>query len=149
MHRVHAKTKLCPCCGTNKPLSEFNRHSGRSDGVQSNCRDCLRQHQRDWYKDNKAKHIRNTTKYRKTELGRCKMAIWQSRSRAKHGGFTPILCSADLLLAQLRKQEYKCCFCGKHDSDYVKGLHADHDHVTGVFRGWLCHPCNTRLGAFE
>lgn len=25
-------------------------------------------------------------------------------------------------------------------------LHNDHDHVTGAFRGWLCHDCNTGLG---
>jgi len=22
----------------------------------------------------------------------------------------------------------------------------DHDHITGEFRGWLCHTCNTALG---
>lgn len=25
----------------------------------------------------------------------------------------------------------------------------DHDHVTKVFRGWLCRRCNLALGAFE
>jgi Recombination endonuclease VII len=27
-----------------------------------------------------------------------------------------------------------------------RSLHEDHDHVTGLFRGWLCYPCNTALG---
>lgn len=27
-----------------------------------------------------------------------------------------------------------------------KRLEADHDHTTGLFRGWLCHSCNTTLG---
>lgn len=31
----------------------------------------------------------------------------------------------------------------------VKKLYYDHDHSTGVFRGWLCNSCNMRLGWFE
>jgi hypothetical protein len=26
-------------------------------------------------------------------------------------------------------------------------LDADHDHVTGIYRGWLCNKCNRALGA--
>lgn len=28
-------------------------------------------------------------------------------------------------------------------------MYADHDHVTGCFRGWLCVACNTGLGYFQ
>lgn len=27
-----------------------------------------------------------------------------------------------------------------------KGMHVDHDHTLGTFRGWLCSNCNTGLG---
>jgi len=27
-----------------------------------------------------------------------------------------------------------------------RALHLDHDHSTGLFRGWLCHGCNAAIG---
>jgi len=39
----------------------------------------------------------------------------------------------------------KCELCGKIPKTR-KQMHRDHDHVTGRFRGWLCHCCNTSIG---
>jgi hypothetical protein len=33
-------SKKCPKCGQVKPLTEYNNHKNRPDGVQFNCRDC-------------------------------------------------------------------------------------------------------------
>lgn len=30
-----------------------------------------------------------------------------------------------------------------------RALHADHCHLTGTFRGWLCSECNLGLGKFR
>lgn len=35
-----------------------------------------------------------------------------------------------------------CEICGLH----FKKLHYDHDHDTGLFRGWLCNRCNVGVG---
>ena len=36
----------------------------------------------------------------------------------------------------------ECCF------KVPEKWHLDHDHKTNKFRGWLCEPCNIRLGLF-
>ena len=35
-----------------------------------------------------------------------------------------------------------CECCG----ELVKSFHCDHDHETGLFRGWLCAHCNQGIG---
>lgn len=44
------------------------------------------------------------------------------------------------------KPGHPCDCCGV---PIVLQPHADHDHATGKFRGWLCGRCNTRLIALE
>jgi Recombination endonuclease VII len=39
-------------------------------------------------------------------------------------------------------QQGRCKFCGKHQSELKQALAADHNHMTGTFRGLLCVPCN-------
>ena len=39
-----------------------------------------------------------------------------------------------------------CECCGKLNTA-KRGLHLDHDHKNGKFRGWLCTTCNTGIGA--
>ena len=43
--------------------------------------------------------------------------------------------------------ETDCCVCGASKDDQKMRL--DHDHQTGVFRGWLCHKCNLALGMMD
>ena|SRR6266571_4530998 len=40
-----------------------------------------------------------------------------------------------------------CQMCGKE----LRGskIQLDHDHRTGLFRGWLCTSCNNALGQYE
>lgn len=47
----------------------------------------------------------------------------------------------------LRKQPKKCEVCKSPPGK--RSLHADHDHVSRKFRGWLCNRCNWLLGALE
>lgn len=38
----------------------------------------------------------------------------------------------------------RCEICGARPGK--RALHLDHDHLTGMFRGWLCSNCNTAIG---
>ncbi|SRR6266487_138499 len=40
-----------------------------------------------------------------------------------------------------------CQMCGKEIGG--SDVELDHDHKTGLFRGWLCTYCNISLGAYE
>lgn len=42
-----------------------------------------------------------------------------------------------------RAMPHNCECCGRH---VATALMRDHDHVTGVFRGWLCKNCNVGIG---
>lgn len=42
-----------------------------------------------------------------------------------------------------------CAICGKHQSEFSKALHVDHDHITGKIRGLLCQKCNHGIGLFN
>lgn len=42
-----------------------------------------------------------------------------------------------------------CEICGSKDYHNDRGWFADHDRIRGRFRGFLCHPCNIRLGFAE
>lgn len=55
-----------------------------------------------------------------------------------------------ITIALRSAQQDRCAICNLHKNDAMKKqLSLDHDHVTNIIRGLLCHSCNVGLGNFK
>ena len=57
--------KHCPRCNQDKDEAEFGKNKTRPDGLQVQCRACIKLIHRDWYERNKERHYGNVQKRRK------------------------------------------------------------------------------------
>lgn len=125
-------TKKCACCGRILPTTSFSsRNLKNKFGFYSYCKECYNAKAKEYYKENRAY-------YRK-----------YSRDRnLKAYGLT-----YEELNRLLEEQHGKCAICGADikvvGKNKSESVHVDHDHETGLFRGLVCHACNTGLGAFR
>jgi hypothetical protein len=113
--------KRCCKCKKKKELEFFSKNRNKKDGYASYCKECKKEEDKNY-------------KPKKETLA----------ERLKKHNITP-----DVYNDMFNKQEGKCPICNRHQSELVKGLCVDHDHITGKIRGLLCTKCNLRLGTFN
>jgi hypothetical protein len=129
--------KTCKDCKLDKPLSEFYSYT-RNDVVKyfAHCKKCNKDRTDAWTAANpeKAKDIqaRHYAKHR-TEA--------KEYYIQKTYGLSP-----EEYEALLNANGRRCYICDKHESECAKGLHVDHNHITGKIRGVLCFSCNAAIG---
>ena len=127
-----AKSKFCPSCKLTKLLSEFWKHKGRKDGVQSICKVC---------------HLK-LNKHKDKEKARVARVKCQNSSRVKlrkrdydlKHYYNITLAEYDQMFED---QKGVCAICGNPENN--RRLAVDHDHKTGKVRGLLCTRCNVKL----
>lgn len=125
------KVKTCTKCKIEKSSDEFYKRSEVSkDGkklykyLQPSCKKCWKA---------KIQHKRDT------------IPGFQKNVDLKHNfGIT-----LDDYNEMLKKQDYKCEVCLRHESEFKRKLSVDHNHTTGKIRGLLCSLCNTALGKLK
>lgn len=120
--------KKCAKCGEFKPSTLFNRDNARKGGRYPNCRLCEKKRNAARYAENPKKYLQQNKEWR--TKNRQKKKDYLRRWRHK--------------VVPSRPEPSHCEVCNGCPGS--KGMHLDHCHVTGIFRGWLCHRCNVALG---
>ncbi len=133
-------TKKCSKCQTEKPLDSFCKNRGMKDGLNNNCKDCVKK----YTEENKERVRKYKSDYYYANREKCIERDRKNSLKRKYN------VTVEWYEAQLEKQNGKCMICGAAESGGISPtLHVDHNHKTGQVRGLLCRPCNTGIGLFK
>jgi hypothetical protein len=140
--------KLCRKCGTEKPLSAFNKNQGR-------CRECGKAMCREWYAANiESERARARARMRiygpkqrqanrEWAAANPERARYHSRNKLFKKKYGLTVEQHEALFAA---QGFVCAACGAPKPNSKKGWSTDHCHATGAVRGIVCHHCNIGIG---
>lgn len=115
--------------------------------MPSKNRDERREYQQAYYKKNREKHLEYQKTYRKIRQANPDKNMRHLAAKRRHTLRRYKMTDADYEKL-LSKQSGVCAVCGG-DSRRRKFFDVDHDHITGMVRGLLCHVCNKYVGALE
>lgn len=68
--------KHCHACDTTKPVTEFNKNTSKSDGLQTQCKICKASATATWYQKNKTRVDRKNNKQRKKRYRKRRKMVW-------------------------------------------------------------------------
>jgi hypothetical protein len=148
-YNYYMKTKRCPQCNKELPLSDFSIDKTRLSGLSCYCRKCKAAYMRRYREENpeKIKEIEKR-RYEKTKdkiIKRGKRYRTKNYADIRNGRYKKKYgITYDEKLEILEKVGYKCAIC--QDSVTVENSQLDHNHETGDVRGILCINCNLMLG---
>lgn len=122
--------KTCTSCNKTKPINEFKKEPGRTDGYRPDCSVCINARTRKWYSEKGGRYHRERT------LKKCYNLEWEE------------------YIAMLAAQDHRCAICrtgieALGDLRQKTMAHVDHNHDTGEIRALLCHKCNVGIGLFS
>lgn len=149
--------KACSTCKVTKPFTEFHANRSKKDGLQAQCKVCMRKAVDAWQKKNLKKVRATTAAWAKRSVIKPDSAValnggtlteaearylrYRTRKKVRKHGITE-----DAYRSLLDRAAGVCMICGDPPED---DFHLDHDHETGKVRGLLCHLCNKGLGQFK
>lgn len=135
LHEVdaHMEVKVCKTCLIEKPVEDFYLCSTKTGRRRGQCKVCRRAKHAEysrtkWYPANRDKQKASSSKWKQANP----IAVLSLRYKLP----------AEQMQQLVDAKPDACQICSKAGSSLV----FDHCHMTGAFRGWLCHHCNTALG---
>jgi hypothetical protein len=79
------ETKICKKCSVDKSLFDFNKNKSSKDGLQDNCKVCVKEYKKQYEIDNKEKILEKSKEYyienQKIIIDRVK--IWGDNNKCK------------------------------------------------------------------
>jgi len=138
------RMKTCTGCGKKKSLTSFYRNKAAKDGYQGRCKICHKEWARRYRKTHRKQRCERQRAFRRKHPGRSKRYYREKRYHLKQYDMT--LDDYNRIFAE---QDGCCAICGRHQSEFKRRLHVDHDHVSEKVRGLLCADCNFLLGHLE
>ncbi len=133
IHPIYEGKKVCISCKEIILISNFAKQKKCKDGIRPQCKTCLNKKNKIYYSKNKDKVLERSKSYNKTEF-----------RKAYCRNFAKIKLKIKRESNASRPRTLRCECCG--DLPDCKGIVWDHDHESGLFRGWLCNRCNRVLG---
>lgn len=132
----HVSTKTCYKCKQNKPLVGFGKNKNTKDGLQVYCKDCVRQGNRDYYRQHRAERIAST----QTAVRRLKKEVISA-----YGGRCQCCGEEELTFLAI---DHENGGGNKHREEEFNGFGGAHFYRWLRRRGYpsgyrvLCHNCN-------
>lgn len=145
--------KICPRCRRLLSLAEFGwrKTNGGRTKLRAECRNCAAREARERserLKRNKPelyKRRRAAARQKDRELWKVDPERWLYRSMRRSARMLKL--DVNQVLQHLDEQGNQCDACGWRGESVPGGrVHIDHDHATGLFRGFLCSGCNSAAG---
>jgi hypothetical protein len=127
--------KTCNKCKIEKETSEFSKKNKNPDGLQRQCKGCVKEAFDAWKVKTGHKSTAAARRWRLKNPERNKVHDLSKRLRIKYG------LTIDQYNQMIRAQNGQCAICCVKSA-----LCVDHCHKNGNVRELLCNSCNTLLG---
>lgn len=127
--------KHCGICNKTRPLACFGGDKNKRNRLQSNCKECRK---------NKERERRNNPEVKK-KIKEYKQKP-ENKRRTKDLALKRIFGLTIEQYDVMLKDQNNCCYICEGKEKTKRSLAVDHCHKTGKVRGLLCTKCNQGIG---